>query len=130
MILFIQGIIAPKIEISTKTVIEEVKTIYHANIDQSCVFNPKTIDSKVKYIRNDKYYYSLYFYYLMRQSSTNRFNKHDFSKNLTPIKNELSKVLSGKEKFVIVEQNRKIKFVTRKYYQLFIIIIIIMYNIY
>lgn len=45
-----QGIIAPKIEISTKTIIEEVKTIYYANIDQSCVFNPKTIDSKVKYI--------------------------------------------------------------------------------
>ncbi|XP_031369681.1 spermatogenesis-associated protein 6 [Apis dorsata] len=45
---YFPGIIAPKIEISTKTVIEEVKTIYHANIDQSCVFNPKTIDSKQK----------------------------------------------------------------------------------
>lgn len=48
-----QGIIAPKIEISTKTVIEEVKTIYCSNVDQSCVLNPKTINSKVKYY---KYY--------------------------------------------------------------------------
>lgn len=48
-----QGIIAPKIEISTKTIIE-VKTIYPTNLDQSCVFNTKTLDSKVKYY---KYYY-------------------------------------------------------------------------
>lgn len=39
-----------------------------------------------------------------------------FSKNLTLTKNEPSKVLSGKEKFVIVEQKRKIKFAIRKYY--------------
>lgn len=119
-----QGIIAPKIEISTKTIIEEVKTIYYANIDQSCVFNPKTIDSKVKYY---KYYYFLYFYYLILISNQLSINYQSidsiklniniiFSKNLTLIKNELSKVLLGKEKFVIVEQNRKIKFAIREYY--------------
>ncbi|KAK9293626.1 hypothetical protein QLX08_011483 [Tetragonisca angustula] len=42
------GIIAPKIEISTNTVIEEVKTIYDANLDRPYVVNPKTIDSKQK----------------------------------------------------------------------------------
>lgn len=68
LILFMQGIIAPKIEISTKTIIE-VKTIYATNLDQSCVFNTKTIDSKVKYY---KYYFNIYFYYLMRQSIINR----------------------------------------------------------
>ncbi|KOX67180.1 hypothetical protein WN51_09424 [Melipona quadrifasciata] len=45
---FQQGIIAPKIEISTNTVIEEVKTIYDANLDGPYVVNPKTIDSKQK----------------------------------------------------------------------------------
>ncbi|XP_006557770.1 spermatogenesis-associated protein 6 isoform X2 [Apis mellifera] len=45
---YFPGIIAPKIEISTKTVIEEVKTIYCSNVDQSCVLNPKTINSKQK----------------------------------------------------------------------------------
>ncbi|XP_017764434.1 PREDICTED: uncharacterized protein LOC108553883 [Eufriesea mexicana] len=45
---YFPGIIAPKIEISTKTVIEEVKTIYDANFDRPYVINPKTVDSKRK----------------------------------------------------------------------------------
>nr|XP_033201942.1 spermatogenesis-associated protein 6 [Bombus vancouverensis nearcticus] len=45
---YFPGIIAPKIEISTKTVIEEVKTIYDANLDRPYIVNPKTIDSKQK----------------------------------------------------------------------------------
>ncbi|XP_043529866.1 spermatogenesis-associated protein 6 isoform X1 [Frieseomelitta varia] len=45
---YFPGIIAPKIEISTNTVIEEVLTIYDANLDRPYVVNPKTIDSKQK----------------------------------------------------------------------------------
>ncbi|XP_026671115.1 uncharacterized protein LOC108627157 isoform X2 [Ceratina calcarata] len=40
------GIIAPKIEVSTKTVIEEVKTRYDPSFDGAYVVNPKTIESK------------------------------------------------------------------------------------
>jgi len=40
-----QGIIAPKIEISTKTVVEEVLGSYDVN--KCHVINPKTINSKV-----------------------------------------------------------------------------------
>ncbi|CAK9832002.1 Spermatogenesis associated 6-like protein [Anthophora retusa] len=49
---YFPGIIAPKIEISTKTVIEEVTTVYDArnypDRTSYCVVNPKTIDSKRK----------------------------------------------------------------------------------
>ncbi|CAL7952512.1 unnamed protein product [Xylocopa violacea] len=45
---YFPGIIAPKIEVSTKTVIEEVKTSYRPTIDGTCVINPKMIDSKRK----------------------------------------------------------------------------------
>ncbi|XP_043250028.1 uncharacterized protein LOC122396019 [Colletes gigas] len=43
---YFPGIIAPKIEISTKTVIEEVSDAFDVNIDRAYVINPKTINSK------------------------------------------------------------------------------------
>ncbi|XP_053994292.1 spermatogenesis-associated protein 6 [Hylaeus volcanicus] len=43
---YFPGIIAPKIEISTKTVIEEVSDVCNANVDKAYVVNPKTINSK------------------------------------------------------------------------------------
>ncbi|XP_076640472.1 uncharacterized protein LOC143352098 isoform X2 [Colletes latitarsis] len=43
---YFPGIIAPKIEISTKTVIEEVSDACDVNIDRAYVINPKTINSK------------------------------------------------------------------------------------
>nr|XP_012154363.1 PREDICTED: uncharacterized protein LOC100882171 [Megachile rotundata] len=45
---FVQGIIAPKIEISTRTVIEEVLGVCCTNVDRAYVVNPKTIDSKLR----------------------------------------------------------------------------------
>ncbi|XP_076754279.1 nuak family kinase 1 [Xylocopa sonorina] len=51
---YFPGIIAPKIEVSTKTMIEEVKTSYHPTIDGTYVINPKLIDSKRKSPANRK----------------------------------------------------------------------------
>jgi len=42
-----QGIIAPKIEISTKTVIEEILGFYDTSMNKCYVINPKMINSKV-----------------------------------------------------------------------------------
>ncbi|XP_034186777.1 uncharacterized protein LOC117607318 isoform X1 [Osmia lignaria lignaria] len=43
---YFPGIIAPKIEISTRTVIEEVLGVCCSSLDGAYVVNPKTIDSK------------------------------------------------------------------------------------
>ncbi|XP_076231575.1 uncharacterized protein LOC143177500 isoform X2 [Calliopsis andreniformis] len=43
---YFPGIIAPKIEISTKTTIEEVIGVYDENVGEAYVINPKTINSK------------------------------------------------------------------------------------
>ena len=47
---YFPGIIAPKIEISTRTVIEEVLGVCCSSLDGAYVVNPKTIDSKVTFL--------------------------------------------------------------------------------
>ena len=84
-----QGIIAPKIEISTNTVIEEVKTIYDANLDGPYVVNPKTIDSKVRCICDSLQLLNLYLdksrfsAKVLRSQKTSRQRYHQATKSLS-----------------------------------------------
>lgn len=88
--------------------IEEVKTIYDANLDRPYIVNPKTIDSKVKrYIRVTSRYLWLRCFILPSIVI--------FSKNPTLTGNDPSKVSSGRGRFVIVEPRRKLKFAICKY---------------
>lgn len=88
--------------------IEEVKTIYDANLDRPYIVNPKTIDSKVKRCIRVTLRYVLLRYFIILPIVI-------FSKNPTLTGNDPSKVSSGKGRFVIVEPRRKLKFATCKY---------------